>query len=93
MRKPRKPKKGDIIKVVWTDITGDQLGDPNKATVTTCITTGFFHRYKMIDGKKCLITSLTYHPADSGRVGSDAYQVAVIKQIKILEAAEDVYVP
>ena len=80
-----KLKHGDLIEVVWDDITGDQLGHADDAKITRCITPGYFHKWEGQGNGRFLVTCLTLYPESTNPTdvcrGSDSYPIGVIREI------------
>lgn len=91
-RSERKPQVGDLVLVVWIDITGTSTGDLKEATTTLCATPGFFVGYRKTKGVKTLVVAPNAHiaPEWQGSTGWDAYPAAVVKAVKVLLTKEEV---
>jgi len=89
MRFP-KLKHGDVVRVTWLDIVGDSIGEPDKAEMAFCETTGHFHAWKGRGRNRALVLCLTVFPRENNDCrGSDIYPYGVIKKLEILHGAED----
>ena len=82
-------KHGDVIRIKWLDIVGDSIGEPDKAAMAVCVTTGHFHGWKGRGRNRALVLCLTLFPEENNDCrGSDIYPHGVIQKLEVLSYAK-----
>jgi len=78
--------RGDLILVTWWDYSTDAQADPSSVEPILCITAGWFHGKKTLNGQPYIATGLTYHPNESkGQyTGGDTYLLRCVEKVEVL---------
>ena len=88
MRKPSDPpSRGDVVEIVWVDISEDSTGDPEAAELAKRTSFGLFWGEKDDKGIPTLITTTTIDHDTSGQNGYCIYPRACVTSLKVIKRA------
>jgi len=87
----KKPKAGDLVLVIWLDITTDPTGATEAATVTLCATPGFYVGHRMTKGIKTLVVTPNANIAPEWKTGTgwDAYPASVVREVRVVMTKDE----
>jgi hypothetical protein len=83
MRKPL--ARGDLIRVHWTDILEDPVGDPTSAKPAERVSYGLFWAQEMRGPCECLVTSTTFDKDGPAQQGYCIYPMGNVLKIEVVK--------
>jgi hypothetical protein len=85
----RKPKRGDVVEVIWADITEAPIANPDDVRPMLRKSVGvYWDRWPIMFGKKRLtvvVTTTTVDEQGHEQSGGCAYPVGCIVSLKVLK--------
>jgi hypothetical protein len=83
----RLPERGDLVEVVWLDITENPVGDPDEAAMSRRVSYGLLWDQRKEGKLEVLVTTTTRDAFGSHQSGWCIYPMGCIESVKILKRA------
>jgi hypothetical protein len=84
----RKPRRGDLVVVTFTDLATDH-SESDKATVVVGRTPGWYVGWRKIKGVKTLVVEVTQWDEQDFQPGWNTYPEPIVRNVAVIP--DDVY--
>jgi hypothetical protein len=82
------PERGNLIRVIWYDVSEDPVGSPESATLSRRTSYGIFWAFRKDHNLDVLVTTTTVDEDGHEQSGYCIYPAANIESIKVYDKGE-----